>query len=294
MKHLDGNYYFEVKDHRYSIHPTEKFMLRLRDESKSLETQYQVQNDTQIRKNKKVIKTDNIELIVKNYPKNKQSIVQKQKPKPPKCPSSKQNIWLGFDKGYYCRNCEYVIKKEKHQIDKKVLGQDRDFSNRINYAYKKIREIRMNLINTTKKTEDMIKNLQSFKSKTKITFYKRVSNFYDNMNIGMDKDPFAKNAQGISKTYHEVLLSMKFLQIEPHVMNMNVNYYDSYSFVIKNKDEKEIVDNQYENDYTNFNDIFPNHFTRQKSDNEMLGEKFRILNESFPTFHPILIETQKR
>ena len=31
------------------------------------------------------------------------------------------------------------------------------------------------------------------------------------MNIQMDKDPFARNAQGISKIYHKVLLLMNFL-----------------------------------------------------------------------------------
>ena len=41
---------------------------------------------------------------------------------------------------------------------------------------------------------------------------------------------------------------------------MKVYYYDLYYTVIKNRDEKEIVDNQYENDYINFNDfITPNH-----------------------------------
>ena len=50
MKYLDGNYYVEVKDHRYKIHPTENIILRKRDEPKSLRTQYQVQNETQIRK----------------------------------------------------------------------------------------------------------------------------------------------------------------------------------------------------------------------------------------------------
>ena len=29
----------------------------------------------------------------------------------------------------------------------------------------------------------------------------------------MDEDPFAKNAQGISKIYHEVLLLLEFLQL---------------------------------------------------------------------------------
>ena len=84
-----------------------------------MRTQYQVQNETQTRKNQKVVKNDNNELIVKNYPKNKQPIIQKQKFKQPKCPTCKRNNWLEFDKGYYCRNCEYSINKQKHQIDKK-------------------------------------------------------------------------------------------------------------------------------------------------------------------------------
>ena len=46
MKYLDGNYYLEVKDHRYKIHPTENIILRKRDPPKSLTTQYQVKNNT--------------------------------------------------------------------------------------------------------------------------------------------------------------------------------------------------------------------------------------------------------
>ena len=45
---------------------------------------------------------------------------------------------------------------------------------------------------------------------------------------------------------------------------MNINYNDFYYSVIKNGDEREIVDNQYENDYITFNDIFmPNHKPRE-------------------------------
>ena len=66
---LNGQYYAEVKDKRYIIHPTEKIILRKIDPPISLRTQYQVQNETQIRKNQKVIKNNNDELIVKNYPK---------------------------------------------------------------------------------------------------------------------------------------------------------------------------------------------------------------------------------
>ena len=128
MKYLNVEYYVEVKDHRYIIHPFENIILRKRDEPKSLRTQYQVQNDTQIRRNQEVIRSDNDQLIVKNYPKNKnkQPIVQQQKFKPPNCPTCKQNNWLEFDKGYYCTNCEYIINKQKHQIDKKKFLDKKD------------------------------------------------------------------------------------------------------------------------------------------------------------------------
>ena len=69
MKYLNGEYYVEVKDHRYKIHPTENIILRKRNPPTSSRTQYQVQNETQIRRNQKVIKNDNDQLVVKNYPK---------------------------------------------------------------------------------------------------------------------------------------------------------------------------------------------------------------------------------
>ena len=119
MKHLDGNYYIEVKDHRYRLHPTERKLLRKRDPPQSLRTQYQVQNETQIRRNQKVIKNDNDQLVVKNYPKNKQPIIQHEKFTLPNCPSCRRNDWLELDKVYYCKNCENSINKQRHQIDKK-------------------------------------------------------------------------------------------------------------------------------------------------------------------------------
>ena len=54
------------KDQQYKIHPNENIILRKRDPPSSLRTQYQVQNESQIRKNQKVIKNDNVDLIVKN------------------------------------------------------------------------------------------------------------------------------------------------------------------------------------------------------------------------------------
>ena len=72
-------------------------------------------------------------------------------------------------------------------------------------------------------TEDMINNLQEVKGKTKLKFHENISKYYDNMNIRIDEDPFSKNAQSISKIYHEVLLLLKFLQTKPHVKNMTIN-----------------------------------------------------------------------
>ena len=51
---------------------------------------------------------------------------------------------------------------------------------------------------------------------------------------------------------------------------MNTNYYDLYYTVIENRDAKVNADNQYENDYTNFNDIVPNHYIVSKNNNEIL------------------------
>ena len=42
----------------------------------------------------------------------------------------------------------------------------------------------------------------------------------------MDEDHFAKNAQCISKIYHEVLLLMNVQQTKPQVKKMNNFYYD--------------------------------------------------------------------
>ena len=52
---------------------------------------------------------------------------------------------------------------------------------------------------------------------------------------------------------------------------MNVNYIDLYYTDIKNRVEKEIVDNQYEIDFIYFNDIFPYHYIERRNDNVMLG-----------------------
>ena len=92
MKYLNVEYHVEVKDHRYRIHPTENIILRKRGPPTSLRIQYQVQNETQIRRNQKVIKNENDESVVTNYLKNKQPIIQQRDFKPPNFPSCKRNI----------------------------------------------------------------------------------------------------------------------------------------------------------------------------------------------------------
>ena len=118
----------------------------------------------------------------------------------------------------------------------------------------------MNMVNTTyNSTEDMLNKLQQLKGKTKLKFYKNISNYYDNMIKRFDEDPFAKNAQSIGKIYHEILKVMKFLQTRPQVKNMNINYYYLYYTVIKNR--KEIVDDQYESDFISLSDVnIPNQY----------------------------------
>ena len=108
-------------------------------------------------------------MIVKIFPKNKKPITQQPNFKPPNFPTCKRKKWLEFDKGHYCRNCEYIINKQKHQIDKKVRRQNHYFSTSLPYAIKKIREVWMNMVNTTySSTEDTINKLQELKGKIKL------------------------------------------------------------------------------------------------------------------------------
>ena len=67
---------------------------------------------------------------------------------------------------------------------------------------------------------------------------------------------------------------MKFLQTKPQIKKMNINFYTSYYTVIKNREEKETVNDKkenIENDYINFNDfIAPNHYVGIKNNKEIL------------------------
>ena len=85
-----------------------------------------------------------------------------------------------------------------------------------------------------------------------------------NKNFQTQEDLFSKDAQGISKIYHEVLLLRKFLQTKPQVKIMKTKYDDLHYTVIKPRDKNRDIDIQYEideNGYISFNDILtPNHY----------------------------------
>ena len=69
--------------------------------------------------------------------------------------------------------------------------------------------------------EDMIIKLQQLKGRIKLKFYKNISDYYiemKNKNFQTNnQDLFGKDAQGISKIYHEVLLLMEYLKTKPQV-----------------------------------------------------------------------------
>ena len=133
----------------------------------------------------------------------------------------------------------------------------------------------MEMVNTIYNSkEDMNKKLQRLKGKTKLKFFKNISIYYDEMknkNFQTQEDPFSRNAQGISKIYHELLLLMKFLQTKIQVKNLNFSFCDLFYTVMKNRKEKdneeeqkEIVNN--ENDDININDsVTPNQLVGIKS-----------------------------
>ena len=142
MKYLNGKYYVEVKDKRYKIHPSENIILREREQPKSLRTQYQVQNDTKIRRNQKVIKDDKGKLTVKPYPKKeKEKEIGNNIQKIIQCPSCNRNAMVEYDEYYQCEVCDVIMNKTKQEMGKKVFRQSKNFSTRLPYGEKKLKEI---------------------------------------------------------------------------------------------------------------------------------------------------------
>ena len=70
LNSLKANYYVEIKDKKFFIHPNEKNIIGLRNSSKPLRTQHQVQNETQFRKNQKTIRNWNNQLEIEKNSKS--------------------------------------------------------------------------------------------------------------------------------------------------------------------------------------------------------------------------------
>ena len=70
-----------------------------------------------------------------------------------------------------CPICEFNNNKQRHQIEEKVLRQDRNFPTRIIYL-KEVNEIYLSMVNNKyKKTKDMNIKLKSLKGTTKLKFF---------------------------------------------------------------------------------------------------------------------------
>ena len=123
MKNFIGNYYVEVKHKRYSIHSNERNELRLGEKTKSLGTQYQFQNDTQIRENHKVFKIKMLKLSLRINLKTNNHLFNNLKINYLIVLVAKEKKWTCFYQGYKCQTPEYVfvINKQKHQFNEKVV-----------------------------------------------------------------------------------------------------------------------------------------------------------------------------
>ena len=116
------------------------------------------------------------------------------------------------------------------------------------------RETCSSMVDTTYySSEDLINKIQLLNGKTKLKFHQNLNKFFDAMHMRrqsntfeFEEDPFIKKVESIDKIYHEVLSLMKFIQTKPQVETMKMNYYGLYYTVIKNRDDKKIVKNKYE------------------------------------------------
>ena len=81
----------------------------------------------------------------------------------------KHGLDLMKDLSSNCQNCGYTIHKQRHQMDKEVLRQDKDLSIRLFYANENLGENYCFLVNIKyESTENMITKLKNLKSKRKI------------------------------------------------------------------------------------------------------------------------------
>ena len=85
--------------------------------------------------------------------------------------------------------------------------------------------------------------------------YRRRSNTFQ-----FEGDPLSENPESEINNYDRILFLIKNLQTKPQLKIMNSNYYDLYYTVIKNRDEKEVVvDDDENNDYLHDKFVMPNY-----------------------------------
>ena len=77
MKFPNGNIYVEVKDKRYTVHPTENMKLRETKPPKNLRSHNQVQNESKRGRNQKNNNNQNDQLEIKRNSKKKEPIFEK-------------------------------------------------------------------------------------------------------------------------------------------------------------------------------------------------------------------------
>ena len=62
----------------------------------------------------------------------------KEKTEKPKteisCPFCRQQSWIEFDNGFYRSEREFNNNKQRHQIEKKLIGHDKNFSTKSPFA----------------------------------------------------------------------------------------------------------------------------------------------------------------
>ena len=124
-------------------------------------------------------------------------------------------------------------------------------------------------------------NFKKLKEKRKMKSHQNLNNYFDetnyrrqHSNFQFEEDPFSKDAWSIRNFYHEGLVLLKFLQTRSQVKYININFYDLFYTVIKNRYDKEMVITKYEDNdvhYNNINDfIVPNDYVGRKNNFELI------------------------
>ena len=57
------------------------------------------------------------------------------------CPSCNRNAMIEYDEYYQCEVCDIIMNKTKQEMGKKVFRQSKNFSTRLPYGEKKLKEI---------------------------------------------------------------------------------------------------------------------------------------------------------